>query len=382
MSKCETIKEKSIIYYLFYFICRCFFYIIMHNNFLVSKPNTNIFLKFFKNFIQIISTSKLYLEKDAKNSSMIINKGNNTTMEKNIEEKINKGFYEAFDEIKKYPNEFNNAIICCHNFISFVLFSVDMHIKIDDQEEHNIIDQDMLKLLEIFVTSFSILHDINEYFSIIDYKKFFNDSLSKSLIIRRELRTYLHNERVKQRQIKEKQNDKKNKEKDKNNNNIIDDDEGDEDDTDKNKIKFTLFDYMWLFTPAAKNDIIFLFNDNQQKSEVRILLNQEFDRDSVRDSEFGFLNFILNRNKFNLILNIRRDNLIEDTLNEVSKPDINFQNKLKVKFKGEDGVDEEGVSKEFFILLISRFLILIMGCFLIIKKLDYIGLIITLLNQK
>ena len=341
MSKCETIKEKSIIYYLFYFICRCFFYIIMHNNFMVSKPNTNIFLKFFKNFIQIISTAKLYLEKDAENSSMIIDEGNNTTMEKNIKEKINKGFYEAFNECKKYPNEFNTAIIRCHNFIGFVLFSVDIHIV---GKEDNIIDQDMLKLLEIFVTSFSILHDINEYFSIIDYKLFYNDSLSKSLNIRREFRTYLHNERVRQRQIKEKQ-------KDKNNNNIIaDDDEEDEDDEDKNKIKFTLFDYMWLFTPGAKNDIIFLFNDNQQKSEVRKLLNQEFDR----DSEFGFLNFILNRNKFNLILNIRRDHLIEDTLNEVSKPDINFQNKLKVKFKGEEGVDEGGVRKEFFILLIRQ----------------------------
>ena len=56
MSKCETLKEKSIVYYLFYFICRCFFYIIMHNNFVVSKPNTIIFVKFFENFIQIIAT--------------------------------------------------------------------------------------------------------------------------------------------------------------------------------------------------------------------------------------------------------------------------------------------------------------------------------------
>ena len=62
----------------------------------------------------------------------------------------------------------------------------------------------------------------------------------------------------------------------------------------------------------------------------------------------------MNRNKFNLMLNIRRDHLIEDTLNEVSKPDINFQNKLKIKFQGEQGVDEGGVRKEFFILLIRQ----------------------------
>ena len=185
--------------------------------------------------------------------------------------------------------------------------------------------------------------------------KFYNDSLSKSLNIKREFRTYLHNERVKQRQIKENQKDKKDIEKDKNNKNnkniLVGDDEDDEDDKDKNKIKFTLFDYMWLFNPAAKNDIIFLFNDNQQKTEARKIFNQGLDGDG---EENGILNFILNRNKFNLMLNIRRDHLIEDTLNEVSKPDINFSNKLKVKFKGEDGIDEGGVRKEFFILLIRQ----------------------------
>ena len=124
------------------------------------------------------------------------------------------------------------------------------------------------------------------------------------------------------------------------------------DDLDKsNEIKFTLFDYMWLFNPAAKNDIIVLFNDNQQKTELRRLLNQDFNR---RNREIDFLNFFLNRNKFNLILNIRRDHLIEDTLNEVSKPNMNFQTKLKVKFAGEQGVDEGGVRKEFFILLIRQ----------------------------
>ena len=108
---------------------------------------------------------------------------------------------------------------------------------------------------------------------------------------------------------------------------------------------------MWLFTPAAKNDIIVLFNDNQQRLELRRLLNQDFNR---RNREIDFLNFFLNRNKFNLILNIIRDHLIEDTLNEVSKPDMNFQTKLKVKFAGEQGVDEGGVRKEFFILLIRQ----------------------------
>ena len=205
MSKCETIKEKSIIFYLFYFMCRCFFYIIMHNNFMVSKPNTIIFVKFFQNFIQIIKTSKLYLEEDIENSSMIIDEENiNATMEINMK----KGLYEPFSELKNNPNDFNSAIINCHNFISFTLFSVDQHIQIDEEEE-NILDTDMLNLLELFVTSFDFLHQINEYFSILDYKSFYNDSLSKSLNIRRELRTYLHNQKIKEKQKKEKDKKKK-----------------------------------------------------------------------------------------------------------------------------------------------------------------------------
>ena len=55
-----------------------------------------------------------------------------------------------------------------------------------------------------------------------------------------------------------------------------------------------------------------------------------------------------------LTINIRRKNLIEDTLNEVSKPGIKLQNPIKVRFIGEQGVDEGGVRKEFFLLFIRQ----------------------------
>ena len=109
---------------------------------------------------------------------------------------------------------------------------------------------------------------------------------------------------------------------------------------------------MWLFNPAAKNEIIHLFNMKQQKEEFLKSMTQRRGREEEED--FGFFNFFFNRNKYNLLLNIRRDHLIEDTLNEVSKPNINLQSELKVKFKGEQGVDEGGVRKEFFILLIRQ----------------------------
>lgn len=116
LTKTESLKEKSIVYYLFYFMSRCFIYIVMHNNFMVSKPNTIIFLNFFNNYIQIINTAKLYLENDIENSSIIIEEEDKETTETKIKTNVNKGLYAAFAELKNYPEEFKDMIMRCHNF--------------------------------------------------------------------------------------------------------------------------------------------------------------------------------------------------------------------------------------------------------------------------
>ena len=370
LTKTESLKEKSIVYYLFYFMSRCFIYIVMHNNFMVSKPNTIIFLNFFNNYIQIINTAKLYLENDIENSSIIIEEEDKETTETKIKTNVNKGLYAAFAELKKYPEEFKDMIMRCHNFLALVLFSIDQSVPPENEEDEetvNIIDEDMLKILEIFVPALNIFHEVNENYSIVNYKVFYNDGISKSLNIKREFYNYLNNEKIKKRQKKEqekaKEKEKGKKEEDekdkqeKNNDNIIimDEDKDEEKEEEKlekknDKLKFTLFDYMWIFNPAAKNDIIRLFNMEQQKNMFFKMID-----DSRRErDDLGFLDIFLNRNKFNLMLNIRRDHLIEDTLNELSKPNVNLQSELKVKFSGEQGVDEGGVRKEFFILLIRQ----------------------------
>ena len=57
----------------------------------------------------------------------------------------------------------------------------------------------------------------------------------------------------------------------------------------------------------------------------------------------------------NLFISIRRDHLLEDTIQELSKPNLNFKKGLrvlnnffkilifKIKFIGEEGMDEGGV---------------------------------------
>lgn len=56
-----------------------------------------------------------------------------------------------------------------------------------------------------------------------------------------------------------------------------------------------------------------------------------------------------------LVLKVRRDNLIMDTLTRlVSGQVTNYKKPLKVVFEGEPGIDEGGVRKEFFMLIIKE----------------------------
>ena len=337
LKQCDSLYQKSIIYYLFYFMARCFFYVCMHNNFMASLSTAKTFQIFFNNFLEIINSAKLSLEKDIKNSSMIIKEENKILKEKKIKKKINKKFYESFKILGKYPNELNEFVLRCHNFLSIILFSIDQY-SIVDEEETSFIEPDVYSLFQTFVMSFGVIYEINEKFSILDYKTFYNGGISKHLNLRRDFKIYIKNEKIRKRKRKEekKTTNTENNSNEKDKNKIDVSDEGSdleeyEEEKDKNKnkedkIEFTMFDYMWLFNTSAKNEIIKLFNIRKQRS--------------------GF--------KLNLTLNIRRDHLIEDTLNEIANPELNLQSKLRIKFKGEQGVDQGGVSKEFFILLVRQ----------------------------
>lgn len=55
-----------------------------------------------------------------------------------------------------------------------------------------------------------------------------------------------------------------------------------------------------------------------------------------------------------LKVEVRRDHLIEDSLNSLVSSGAELKKPLKVKFEGEPGVDEGGVQKEFFQLLVKQ----------------------------
>jgi hypothetical protein len=49
-----------------------------------------------------------------------------------------------------------------------------------------------------------------------------------------------------------------------------------------------------------------------------------------------------------LLFEVSRGNILDDALNVISKPGLKFTKPLRVVFKGEPGIDEGGVRKEFF----------------------------------
>lgn len=114
-----------------------------------------------------------------------------------------------------------------------------------------------------------------------------------------------------------------------------------EEDFDKEAEFFSFIKYFFLYDASNKNDIIKIYNLKEQTTEMT--------------SSLGSINSILSGlGGIYLVFDVRRDNLIEDTLNIIIKSNLNFKKPLKVKFKGEQGVDEGGVKKEFFMLLIRQ----------------------------
>ena len=373
LKKVETIKEKSIIYYLFYFLSRAFFYIIMSSNFMVDNTNYSEYYKFFKNYNSIFKAAKLYLKQDIATSTMIVDEQNKDNSKKQMEAK---GVYEAFEGIKEYKDEFRDAIANCQNFIILISFSISEKDPSNPLTQLSKEDRELISLLEIFIFNMNRLYKVNLKYAIIDYKNFYNDAISKNTNIKSEFKKHLLNEKnkalrekeKKKEKEKEKKEDKKEDKKEKEKEDekeeekeildeakdiIEDKKEKKEEKKEKYEKIFTLLDFKWLFNPAAKNEIIILFNDRQRRSEIMKSVNQA--RESRPPLLFGFGGGILISSKdLFLIINVRRNNLIEDTLNEVSKPGIKLQNPIKVKFIGEQGVDEGGVRKEFFLLFIRQ----------------------------
>mmetsp|Transcript_26126 Transcript_26126/g.46463 ORF Transcript_26126/g.46463 Transcript_26126/m.46463 type:complete len:678 (-) Transcript_26126:5686-7719(-) len=104
--------------------------------------------------------------------------------------------------------------------------------------------------------------------------------------------------------------------------------------------RFSFVNYSWVLDASSKSTLLKLESKRQMDSQIRQTLMMSFVSGAPPLPYF--------------VLQVRRDNLLEDTLNQLASGSGNYKKQLKVRFVGEDGVDAGGVQKEFFQLIVRE----------------------------
>ncbi|KAJ0404623.1 hypothetical protein ATCC90586_001192 [Pythium insidiosum] len=101
-------------------------------------------------------------------------------------------------------------------------------------------------------------------------------------------------------------------------------------------------DFAFVLDAASKSRILNIDSDLEQRSRIQDAMVSRLLTNSVSPY---------------LLLRVRRDNIVEDCLQQLVRASPETLKKpLKVKFIGEDGIDEGGVRKEFFQILLRQLL--------------------------
>jgi ubiquitin-protein ligase E3 A len=103
---------------------------------------------------------------------------------------------------------------------------------------------------------------------------------------------------------------------------------------------FSFCQYPFILDPQSKSQILQYDAEAQQQKELRTALVSSF--------------FTQSRPAFYLILNIHRERLLQSALNQLTVKSHELKKPLKVVFAGEEGIDEGGVQKEFFQLVVKQ----------------------------
>jgi ubiquitin-protein ligase E3 A len=103
--------------------------------------------------------------------------------------------------------------------------------------------------------------------------------------------------------------------------------------------RFTFVNYSWVLDAASKSNLLQIESLRQMNSQIQ----QSMMMSVMGGSSTPFF-----------VLQVRRENLLEDTLGQLVTGSANLKKQLRVKFVGEDGVDVGGVKKEFFQLIVRE----------------------------
>ncbi|KAJ3218485.1 hypothetical protein HDU67_005287 [Dinochytrium kinnereticum] len=132
----------------------------------------------------------------------------------------------------------------------------------------------------------------------------------------------------------------------------------------KKIVEFSVFNYPFLFDPVAKTRILHIDAMVQMSMEFEeavvnqaiVIHAQKFlqDSPSVTNLEQELKGAT---NPF-LVLEVRRQHLVKDVLDQIRRKEKDMKKPLKVKFVGggEEGMDQGGVQKEFFQVLVNMLL--------------------------
>ncbi|KAF9161827.1 putative E3 ubiquitin-protein ligase [Mortierella sp. AD011] len=123
---------------------------------------------------------------------------------------------------------------------------------------------------------------------------------------------------------------------------------------------FTFCQYPFLISMGAKMQIMAW--DAKRRMEIKMqktieaLLAQKRQRaiESGGDTNGTLLTQAELQQAPLLILRVHRNNLIEDSLTQLSRNEIDLDKSLRIEFIGEDGVDAGGLRKEWFLLLVRQ----------------------------
>ncbi|KAL4231209.1 putative E3 ubiquitin-protein ligase HTD2 [Mactra antiquata] len=106
---------------------------------------------------------------------------------------------------------------------------------------------------------------------------------------------------------------------------------------------FSFCQYPFILSITAKRSILQRDSEQQMILMARRSLVAKVQRRQLPDVGMLFFN-----------LNVRREHLVADSLNEIQHKQHDLKKKLKVTFAGEPGLDMGGLTKEWFLLLIKK----------------------------
>nr|KAJ3421068.1 hypothetical protein HK105_004575 [Polyrhizophydium stewartii] len=127
---------------------------------------------------------------------------------------------------------------------------------------------------------------------------------------------------------------------------------------------FSFFNYPFMFDPVAKTRIMHI--------DARVQMSHEFEGAYVQQAVMQHAQRMLQdspsaaameqelkrvTNPF-LVLDVRRNRLVDDVLDQILRKEADLKKPLKVRFVGggEEGQDQGGVQKEFFQILVAQLL--------------------------